>query len=61
MRVLCVFDEEVTVEVNLEVCMVLCAFLAGGFRFFVLGVFVAASPLSDGWADPMPHVRTFRF
>ena len=61
LRVLCLFYEEVTVELSLEIRIVLCAFLADGFQSFVLGAFVAAGPLSDRRADPVPHVRTFWF
>ena len=53
--------EEVTVVLNLEIRIVLCALLADGFQSFVLGAFVAAGPLSDRRADPVPHVRTFWF
>ena len=54
-------DEEVTVVLNLEIRVVLCAFLVDWFPSFVVGASVAAGPLPDRGADPVPHVRTFWF
>ena len=53
--------EEVTVVLNLEIRVVLCAFLVDWFQSFVVGASVAGGPLSDRGTEPVPHIRTFWF
>ena len=54
-------DEEVTVVLNLEIRVVLCAFLVDWFQSLVVGASVAGGPLPDRGTEPVPHIRTFWF
>ena len=53
------FDEEVTVVLNLEIRVVLHAFLVDCVQSFVMGASVAGGPLSDRGPEPVPHIRAF--